>query len=51
MQKQNKRKRGIGALLALTSITACLVAGTFAKYTTTGVSTASARVAKFGVEI
>lgn len=51
MQKQNKRKRGIGALLALTSITACLVAGTFAKYTTTGTSTASARVAKFGVEI
>lgn len=51
MQKQNKRKRGIGALLALTSITACLVAGTFAKYTTTGSSTASARVAKFGVEI
>ena len=51
MQKQNKRKRGIGALLALTSVTACLVAGTFAKYTTTGTSTASARVAKFGVEI
>ena len=51
MQKQNKRKRGIGALLALTSVTACLVAGTFAKYTTTGSSTASARVAKFGVEI
>lgn len=37
--------------MALTSITACLVAGTFAKYTTTGSSTASARVAKFGVEI
>lgn len=51
MQKQNKRKRGIGALLALTSITACLVAGTFAKYTTLGTATASARVAKFGVEI
>lgn len=51
MQKQNKRKRGIGALLALTSITACLVAGTFAKYTTSGTATGAARVAKFGVEI
>ena len=51
MQKQNKRKRGIGALLALTSVTACLVAGTFAKYVTSGVATASARVAKFGVEV
>lgn len=51
MQKQNKKKRGIGALLALTSITACLVAGTFAKYTTSGTATGAARVAKFGVEI
>lgn len=51
MQKQNKRKRGIGALLALTSITACLVAGTFAKYVTTGESRNYARVAKFGVEL
>lgn len=51
MQKQNKKKRGIGALLALTSITACLVAGTFAKYVTTGMSRNYARVAKFGVEL
>lgn len=51
MQKQNKKKRGIGALLAITSITACLVASTFAKYTTTGAAGGSARVAKFGIEL
>ena len=51
MQKQNKKRRGLGTLLAITSITACLVASTFAKYTTTGAAGGSARVAKFGIEL
>lgn len=39
------------ALVALTLVTVFTVSGTYAKYTTTGTSTDSARVAKFGVTI
>lgn len=55
MKKTNSKKttsmRVAAAMLALTLITSCFASGTFAKYTTSGSAEASARVAKFGVEI
>ena len=47
--KKNWTMRVGVALVALTLITSCFVGGTFAKYTTAGKGTDSARVAKFGV--
>lgn len=43
--------RVAGLLLALVLVTSCFVGGTFAKYVTSGDSTDSARVAKFGVTV
>lgn len=43
--------RVAGLLLALVLVTSCFVGGTFAKYVTSGNSTDSARVAKFGVTV
>lgn len=48
--KKNYALRVGSLLLALTLITSCFVGGTFAKYTTAGEGTDSARVAKWGVE-
>ncbi len=50
MKKNWTMRVGI-ALVALTLITSCFVGGTFAKYTTAGTGTDSARVAKFGVTV
>lgn len=49
--KKNWTMRVGVALVALTLITSCFVGGTFAKYTTAGTGTDSARVAKFGVTV
>lgn len=49
--KKNWTMRVGVALVALTLITSCFVGGTFAKYTTAGIGTDSARVAKFGVTV
>lgn len=49
--KKNWTFRTAGILLALVLVTSCFVGGTFAKYTTAGTGTDSARVAKFGVTI
>lgn len=49
--KKNWTFRTAGLLLALVLVTSCFVGGTFAKYTTAGTGTDSARVAKFGVTI
>ncbi len=51
MEKKNKKSRGLAVLAGLTSITACLLAGTLARYTVSGQANGSARVAKFGVEV
>lgn len=49
--KKNKALR-IGSCLAVVALlSTCLVAGTFAKYTTSGDSTDTARVAKWGVTV
>ena len=49
--KKNWTMRVGAALLVLTLITSCFVGGTFAKYTTAGEGTDTARVAKFGVKV
>lgn len=49
--KKNKTMRLASVLLVLTLLTTCMTAGTFAKYTTSAEGTATARVAKFGVEV
>lgn len=48
---KNRMMRIAALLLALTLMTSCFVGGTFAKYTTAGESTDSARVAKWGVTV
>ena len=49
--KKNSTMRIAAVLMVLTLMTSCFVGGTFAKYTTAGVSNDSARVAKFGVTV
>ena len=49
--KKNLTMRAAVLMLALVLISSCFVGGTFAKYTTSGNGTDTARVAKFGVEI
>ncbi len=49
--KNNRIMKAAGALLVLVLVTSCFVGSTFAKYTTAGTGTDSARVAKFGVRI
>ena len=49
--KKTKFMRAALLLLVLTLITSCFVGGTFAKYTTSGNGTDTARVAKFGVRV
>lgn len=49
--KKNSTMRVAALLLALTLMTSCFVGGTFAKYTTAGTATDTARVAKWGVEV
>lgn len=49
--KNNRIMKAAGALLVLVLVTSCFVGSTFAKYTTAGTGTDSARVAKFGVKI
>ena len=49
--KKTKFMRAALLLLVLTLITSCFVGGTFAKYTTIGNGTDTARVAKFGVMV
>lgn len=49
--KKNSTMRVAALLLALTLMTSCFVGGTFAKYTTAGTGTDSARVAKWGVTV
>ncbi len=50
MKKTTSMRVALG-MLALTLITSCFVGGTFAKYTTSGKATDTARVAKFGVKV
>lgn len=49
--KKNKILRLASVMLMLCLITTCAISGTFAKYTTSGTATDSARVAKWGVTI
>lgn len=49
--KKNMMLRMASALLVLTLLTTCIIGGTFAKYTTTGTATDTARVAKWGVKV
>ncbi len=49
--KKNKMLRMASALLVLTLLTTCIIGGTFAKYTTSGTATDTARVAKWGVKV
>lgn len=49
--KKNKMLRIASVMLVLALITTCVISGTFAKYVTTGASSDSARVAKWGVTI
>lgn len=49
--KKNKAMRLASVLFVLTLLTSCMTAGTFAKYTAKSEATATARVAKFGVDI
>lgn len=49
--KKTKLMRAALLLLVLTLITSCFVGGTFAKYTTKGTSSETARVAKWGVTV
>lgn len=48
---KNRTMRVAALLLVLTLMTSCFVGGTFAKYTTNGTSTDTARVAKWGVTV
>ena len=49
--KKNNTMRVAAGLAVAALLSTCLVSGTFAKYTTSGTSSDSARVAKFGVTI
>ena len=49
--KKNKFLRLASVMLMLCLITTCAISGTFAKYTTNGTATDSARVAKWGVSV
>jgi hypothetical protein len=49
--KRNKKTRCAAMLFTLCLVTTSIVGGTFAKYTTTGEASDTARVAKFGVVI
>lgn len=49
--KKNKMMRMASVLLVLTMLTTSIIGGTFAKYTTTGSATDTARVAKWGVTV
>ena len=49
--KKNKILRLASVMLMLCLITTCAISGTFAKYTTNGTATDTARVAKWGVTI
>lgn len=49
--KKNKFMRVASVLLVLTLLSTCAISGTFAKYTTSGTDTDTARVAKWGVLI
>ena len=49
--RKNKMMRTASGLLVATLLTSSVLFGTFAKYTTSGTGSDSARVAKFGVEI
>lgn len=49
--KKNKILRLASVMLMLCLITTCAISGTFAKYTTNGTATDTARVAKWGVEV
>lgn len=51
MKKKYSSLRIASILLMLVLITSCVVSGTFAKYTTSGSSSDSARVAKWGVVV
>ena len=48
---KNRIMRVAALLLTLTLMTSCFVGGTFAKYTTAGTTTDTARVAKWGVTV
>ena len=49
--KKNKFMRLASVMLMLCLITTCAISGTFAKYTTSGTATDTARVAKWGVGV
>ena len=49
--KKNRFLKTAGALLILCLLTTCVIGTTFAKYTTGGEATDTARVAKWGVEL
>ena len=49
--KKNKMMRLASSLLVAVLLTTSVISGTFAKYTTSGNATDSARVAKWGVEV
>lgn len=51
MKKKNLAMRIASLLLVLTLVSLCAISGTLAKYTTSGVATDNARVAKWGVEV
>ena len=51
MMKKGMFPRIAAVMLMLTLLSTCVISGTFAKYTTTGNTSASARVAKWGVTI
>ena len=49
--KKNMMLRIASVMLVAVMMSTCAISGTFAKYVTSGTSTDSARVAKFGVEV
>lgn len=49
--KKNKMLRMASSMLILTLLTISIIGGAFAKYTTTGTGTDTARVAKWGVKV
>ena len=51
MMKKGMFPRIAAVMLMLTLLSTCVISGTFAKYTTNGKTSASARVAKWGVKI
>lgn len=51
MMKKGMFPRIAAVMLMLTLLSTCVISGTFAKYVTEGSTTASARIAKWGVEI